>query len=51
MKYVPHLLLKDKDIGLMSLDEFLEYLAYARYCEELEKENFMRAISEVFGED
>lgn len=51
MKYVPHMLLKDKEIGQMDMDEFMTYLAYARYVEEMEKENIMRAISEVFNDE
>lgn len=47
-KYVPPILLK-KDVGDMDMDEFLEYLTVARYVQELEKENIMRAISEILG--
>lgn len=47
-KYVPPILLK-KDVGDMDIDEFLEYLTVARYVQELEKENIMRAISEILG--
>ncbi|MBV1817648.1 hypothetical protein KUA25_06175 [Bacteroidales bacterium MSK.15.36] len=50
-KYVPPFLLKGKDVGDMDFDEFLEYLAMARYVQELEKENIMRAISEVLSEE
>lgn len=34
----------------MDFDEFIECLAIARYVQELEKENIMRAISEVFSD-
>lgn len=50
MKYVPPSLLKRKVVGDMDFDEFLECLAMARYVQELEKENIMRAISEVFND-
>lgn len=51
LRYVPQMFLKDKSIDEMEIDEFMDYIAMARYVEELEKENMMRAISEVFSED
>lgn len=50
LKYVPPYLLKGKDVGEMELDEFIRFLGMARYVQELEKENIMRAISEVFND-
>ena len=43
-------LLEDFDIEEIGLDEFLRYVAKARYIQELEEGIVARAISEVFSE-
>jgi hypothetical protein len=48
---VPPALLKDKDVGAMMIDEFIQTLAYARYIQEVEADITARAISEVFAEE
>ena len=46
-RFLPPALLEGFDIGL---DEFLRYVAKARYIQELEEGIVARAISEVFSE-
>ena len=49
-RYVPLPLLERFDPEAIDLDEFLEYLAKARYIQELEQGIVARAVSEVFSE-
>lgn len=49
MRFVPSALLQGRDLRAMGLDEFLRYVAKARYVEEIETHILAAAISEVFG--
>lgn len=49
-RYVPPPLLERLDPEAIDLDEFLDYLAKARYIQELEQGIVARAVSEVFSE-
>lgn len=49
--YVPPALLKEKDLGAMDLDEFLQVLAWARYLEEVEAKSIAREVSEIFPQN
>ena len=48
--FLPPALLEGFDIEEIGLDEFLRYVAKARYIQELEEGIVARAISEVFSE-
>ena len=49
-RFLPPALLEGFDIEEIGLDEFLRYVAKARYIQELEEGIVARAISEVFSE-
>ena len=49
-RFLPPALLEGFDIEEIGLDEFLRYVAKARYIQELEDGIVARAISEVFSE-
>lgn len=49
-RFLPPALLEGFDIETIGLDEFLRYVAKARYIQELEEGIVARAISEVFSE-
>lgn len=49
-RYLPPALLEGFDLESLSLEEFLRYIARARYIRELEVNDFARAISEAFSE-
>lgn len=49
-RYVPPPLLEHFDPEAIDLDEFLDYLAKARYMQEVEQGIIARAVSEVFSE-
>ena len=48
-RFLPPPLLEGFDPEKAEIGEFLEYIAKARYVQELEKNIIARAISEVFG--
>lgn len=48
--FLPPALLEGFDIEAIGLDEFLRYVAKARYIQELEEGIVARAISGVFSE-
>lgn len=48
---MPPPLLEGFDLEKAEIGEFLEYIAKARYVQELEKNIIARAISEVFGSE
>ena len=48
-RFLPPALLEGFDIEEIGLDEFLRYVAKARYIQELEEGIVARAISEVFS--
>jgi hypothetical protein len=50
-RFLPPPLLEGFDPEKMELEEFLGYIAKARYVQELEKNIVARAISEVFGSE
>jgi len=50
-RFLPPPLLEDFDPEKAEIGEFLEYIAKARYVQELEKNIIARAISEVFGSE
>ena len=49
-RFLPPALLEGFDIEEIGLDEFLRYVAKARYIHELEEGIVARAISEVFSQ-
>lgn len=49
-RFLPPALLEGFNIEEIGLDEFLRYVAKARYIQELEEGIVARAISEVFSE-
>ena len=49
-RFLPPDLLEGFNIEEIGLDEFLRYVAKARYIQELEEGIVARAISEVFSE-
>lgn len=49
-RFLPPALLEDFDIEAIDLDEFLRYVAKARYIQEIEEGIVARAIAEVFSE-
>lgn len=49
-RYVPPPLLEQFDPEAIDLEEFLDYLAKARYMQEVEQGIVARAVSEVFSE-
>jgi hypothetical protein len=49
-RFLPPALLEGFDIEEIGLDEFLRYVAKARYIQELEEGIVARVISEVFSE-
>lgn len=49
-RFLPPALLEGFDIEKLSLDEFLQYVAKARYVQQLEEGILARAISHVFSE-
>lgn len=50
-RFLPPALLKDKDVGAMKIDEFLQTLAYARYLQEVESDIIAHAIADAFAEE
>lgn len=49
-RYVPATLIT-KPVEEMQMGEFSGFLAKARYLEEVEKNLYMQALSELFGEN
>lgn len=49
-RFLPLALLEEFDIEKLDLDEFIRYIAKARYIQEIEEGILARAISEVFSE-
>jgi hypothetical protein len=49
-RFLPPALLEGFDLEAIGLDEFVGYVAKARFVQELEKDIVARAISEVFSE-
>lgn len=49
-RFLPPALLEGFDIEKLDLDEFIRYIAKARYIQEIEEGILARAISEVFSE-
>lgn len=49
-RFLPPALLEEFDIEKLDLDEFIRYIAKARYIQEIEEGILARAISEVFSE-
>jgi len=49
-RFLPPALLEKFDPETLSLDEFLRYVAQARYIQELEANVVAKAISDVFSE-
>lgn len=50
-RFLPPALLEDFDIEAIGLDEFLRYVAKARYIQELEERIVAQAIADVFASD
>ena len=50
-RYVPPPLLEKFDPETTELDELLDYLAKARFIQQLEQDTVARAISEVFSSE
>lgn len=50
-RFLPPALLEDFDIEEIGLDEFLRYVAKARYIQELEERIVAQAIADVFASD
>lgn len=50
-RFLPPPLLEHFDLEAMDLEEFLSFVARARYIEELEKNIVARAVSELFAEE
>lgn len=48
-RFLPPALLEGFDIEEIGLDEFLRYVAKARYIQELEENIVARAISDIFA--
>ena len=48
-RFLPPALLEDFDIEEIGLDEFLRYVAKARYIQELEERIVAQAIADVFA--
>jgi len=49
-RFLPPACLEGFDIETMDMDEFIGYIAKARYIERLEEGILARAIAEVFSE-
>ena len=49
-RFLPPALLEGFDTEKLDLDEFIRYIAKARYIQEIEEGILARAISEVFSE-
>jgi len=49
-RFLPPACLEGFDIEAIDLEEFMRYVARARYVQELEQGIMSRAISEVFSE-
>lgn len=49
-RYVPGVLLK-KPVEEMDIDTYLEYLAKARYLQEVERNIYAAAIAQVIGDE
>ena len=49
-RFLPPACLEGFDIETMDFNEFLGYIAKARYIQRLEEDIIARAISEVFSE-
>lgn len=49
-RFLPPACLEGFDIETMDMDEFIGYIAKARYIEHLEEGILARAIAEVFSE-
>ena len=50
-RFLPPALLEDFDIEEIGLDEFLRYVAKARYIQEIEERIVAQAIADVFASD
>ena len=49
-RFLPPALLEGFDVEAIDFEEFLGYVAKARYIQELEENIVARAVSEVFSE-